>query len=138
MMKRKDEVVKGLVGGVGYLFKKHKIEHLKGSGRILSPGSVEVSAPGSAPVIHKTQRILIATGSAPIQLPALPFDEKYIVSSTGGLSFSEVPKKLLVVGAGYIGVELGSVWNRVGSGVIVLGFLDRAVRGMEKEMGGEL
>ena len=138
MMKRKDEVVKGLTGGVGYLFKKHKIEHLKGSGRILSPGTVEVSAPGSSPGIHKSQRILIATGSAPIQLPALPFDEKYIVSSTGGLSFSEVPKKLLVVGAGYIGVELGSVWNRLGSEVIVLEFLDRALPGMDREMAGQL
>src|SRR5207247_535198 len=77
MMKRKDEVVKGLTGGVGYLFKKHKIEHLKGSGRILSPGSVEGSAAGSAPAIHKTQRILIATGSAPIQLPALPFAHRF-------------------------------------------------------------
>jgi len=131
-------VVKGLTGGVGYLFKKHKIEHLKGSGRILSPGTVEVSAPGSSPGIHKSQRILIATGSAPIQLPALPFDEKYIVSSTGGLSFSEVPKKLLVVGAGYIGVELGSVWNRLGSEVIVLEFLDRALPGMDREMAGQL
>ena len=138
MMKRKEEVVKGLVGGVGYLFKKHKIEHLKGSGRILSPGSVEVSGPGSAPAIHKTQRILIATSSAPIQLPALPFDEKYIVSSTGGLAFGEVPRKLLVVGAGYIGVELGSVWSRLGSDVLILEFLDRALPGMDKEMAGQL
>src|SRR3982751_2061295 len=77
MMKRKDEVVKALTSGVGYLFKKHKIEHLKGSGRILSPGSVEVTAGGATPVIHRTQRILVATGSAPIHLPSLPFDEKY-------------------------------------------------------------
>jgi len=138
MMKRKDEVVKGLTGGVGYLFKKHKIEHLKGSGRILSPGSVEVSAASAAPAIYHTQRILIATGSAPIQLPALPFDEKYIVSSTGGLAFAEVPRKLLVVGAGYIGVELGSVWSRLGSEVVVLEFLDRALPGMDKEMAGQL
>jgi dihydrolipoyl dehydrogenase len=138
MMKRKDEVVKGLTGGVGYLFKKHKIEHLKGSGRILSPGSVEVSAAGAAPVIHRTQRILIATGSAPIQLPALPFDEKYILSSTGGLAISEVPKRMLIVGAGYIGVELGSVWSRLGSDVLILEFLDRALPGMDKEMAGQL
>jgi dihydrolipoamide dehydrogenase len=89
-------------------------------------------------VIHRTQRILIATGSAPIQLPALPIDEKYIVSSTGGLSFGEIPKKLLVVGAGYIGVELGSVWSRLGSEVLVLEFLDRALPGMDKEMAGQL
>ncbi|HEV8607308.1 MAG TPA: dihydrolipoyl dehydrogenase [Tepidisphaeraceae bacterium] len=138
MMKRKDEVVKGLTGGVGYLFKKNKIEHLKGSGRILSPGSVEVSTPGSAPAIRRTQRILIATGSAPIQLPALPFDEKFIVSSTGGLALTEIPKRLLVVGAGYIGVELGSVWSRLGSEVLILEFLDRALPGMDKEMAGQL
>jgi dihydrolipoamide dehydrogenase len=138
MMKRKDEVVKGLTGGVGYLFKKHKIESIKGSGRILSPGSVEVSAPGTAPVIYRTQRILIATGSAPIQLPALPFDEKFILSSTGGLSIPEVPKRLLVVGAGYIGVELGSVWSRLGAEVLILEFLDRALPGMDKEMAGQL
>jgi dihydrolipoamide dehydrogenase len=138
MMKRKDEVVKGLTGGVGYLFKKHKIESIKGSGRILSPGSVEVTAAGAAPVIYRAQRILIATGSAPIQLPALPFDEKFVVSSTGGLAFAEVPKRLLVVGAGYIGVELGSVWSRLGSDVLVLEFLDRALPGMDKEMAGQL
>jgi dihydrolipoamide dehydrogenase len=89
-------------------------------------------------VIHRAQRILIATGSAPIQLPALPFDEKFVVSSTGGLAFTEVPKRLLVVGAGYIGVELGSVWSRLGSEVLVLEFLDRALPGMDKEMAGQL
>src|SRR4051812_15146680 len=138
MMSRKGEVVKGLTDGVGFLFKKNKVEHVKGHGRITAPGKVEVVAAGGSPRTLTTKRILIATGSAPIQIPGLPFDEKFICSSTGALAFPEIQKRFLVVGAGYIGVELGSVWNRLGSEVIVLEFLDRALPGMDKEMAGKL
>ena len=139
MQARKDDVVKGLTGGVGLLFRKNKVEHVIGHGKITAPGTVEViAAVGGSPRTLKAKRILIATGSAPIQIPGLPFDEKNICSSTGALAFNEIPKRFLVVGGGYIGVELGSVWNRLGSEVIVLEFLDRALPGMDKEMAGKL
>jgi dihydrolipoamide dehydrogenase len=122
MMGFKDEVVKKMTGGVGYLFRKNKIEHLVGQARITSQGTVEVK--GSAGnKTYNTKNILIATGSAPIELPALPFDGKNILSSTEALTIAEVPKKLMVIGAGYIGVELGSVWNRLGADVTILEFL---------------
>ena len=138
MLARKDEVVKGLTGGVGLLFRKNKVDHVVGHGRITAPDTVEVMAAGGSPRTLKTQRILIATGSAPIEIPGLPFDEKFICSSTGALAFPEVPKRLLVVGGGYIGVELGSVWNRLGSDVTVLEFLDHTLVNMDREFAGKL
>jgi dihydrolipoamide dehydrogenase len=132
---RKDDVVKKNTDGVAYLFKKNKIDHLKGQGRITSPTSVEVSlAADGSPRSYRTKNILIATGSAPIQIPSLPFDKKFILSSTEALSLPEAPKKMIVVGGGYIGVELGSVWNRLGSQVIVLEFLDRILPPSDGEM----
>jgi dihydrolipoamide dehydrogenase len=138
MQARKADVVKGLTGGVGLLFKKNKVEHVIGHGKIKSSTTVEVVAAGGSPQTLTAKNILIATGSAPIQIPGLPFDEKFICSSTGALAFTEIPKRMIVVGAGYIGVELGSVWNRLGSEVIVLEFLDRALPGMDTEMAGKL
>jgi dihydrolipoamide dehydrogenase len=137
MMKRKDDVVRQLVTGVGGLFKKHKIDHHKGTGRIVSPAKVEVKADGGTQTIN-TQRILIATGSTAIQIPTLPFDGKNILSSTEALTLPTVPRKLVIVGAGYIGVEMGSVWARLGSEVLLVEFLDRALPGMDKEMAGAL
>ena len=138
MMARKDEVVKGLTGGVGLLFKKNKVEHVRGHGKITARDTVEVSSTEGGKRTIKAPRILIATGSAPIQIPGLPFDEKNIVSSTGGLALKEVPKRMIVVGAGYIGVELGSVYSRLGAEVLMLEFLDRALAGMDREMAGKL
>lgn len=140
MQERKDQVVKTLTGGVGGLFKKNKIEHVRGTARILSPGAVEVGGEGEKHEMRTLHGriILIATGSAPVQLPGLPFDGQSILSSTEALELREVPKKLIVVGAGYIGVELGSVWARLGSEVLVLEFLDRCVPGMDREMGALL
>ena len=139
MMKRKDEVVKANTGGVAYLFKKHKIEHVVGAGRVTAPDTVTVSAPGqSAPRVLKAGKVLIATGSAPVELPGLPFDGKNVLSSTEALALAQVPKKVVVVGGGYIGVEMGSVWARLGSEVVVLEFLDRALAGMDREMAGQL
>jgi dihydrolipoamide dehydrogenase len=139
MMSRKGEVVKSLTSGVGMLFKKNKVDHFKGTGRIASPTSVEVTPDGGgARQSISAKRILIATGSAPIQIPSLPFDGKNILSSTEALALTEVPKKLVIVGAGYIGVEMGSVWNRLGSEVILIEFLDRALPNMDKEMAAQL
>ena len=133
MMKRKDEVVKGLTGGVGYLFKKNKVTPLLGTGRLSGPESVTVDGKP-----YTAKNILIATGSAPIQVPGLSFDGKMIVDSTGALAFTEVPKKLLIVGGGYIGVELGSVWNRLGSEVHIVEFLDRILPASDVEMAAAL
>src|SRR3954467_784720 len=138
MLKRKDGVVKGLTDGVGFLFKKNKIESVRGQGKITAADTVEVkSADGSTRTL-KTKRILVATGSAPIEIPGLKFDEKFICSSTGALAIPEIPKRMIIVGAGYIGLELGSVWNRLGTEVIVLEFLDRALVNMDREMAGAL
>lgn len=138
MMKRKDEVVKQNTGGVAYLFKKHKIEHVIGAGRIRAADTVEVKGDGAAPRSLRAKNVLIATGSAPTQLPGLPFDGRNILSSTEALTLAQVPKKLVIVGGGYIGVEMGSVWARLGAEVIVLEFLDRALPGMDREMAGQL
>ena len=137
MMARKAEVVKGLTGGVGMLFRKNKIEHLKGHGRLTAADTVEVSnADGKR--AYTAKRVLIATGSAPIQIPGLPFDEKFICSSTGALALDSIPKRMIVVGAGYIGLELGSVWNRLGTEVIVLEFMPHALPASDREMAAAL
>jgi len=137
MLARKDQVVKQLTGGVGYLFKKNKIDGIIGAARIVSPDTVEVKNASGTQTL-KTRRILIATGSVPVELPGLPFDGKYVISSTEALSLPEVPKKLLVIGGGYIGLEMGSVWNRLGSEVLVLEFMDGILPLMDNEMAAQL
>jgi len=133
MMGFKDEVVKKMTRGVAYLFRKNKIEHLPGQAKIISPGVVEVNG-ASGVVSYTAKNILIVTGSAPIELPSLPFDGKNILSSTQALALPEIPKRLIVVGGGYIGVELGSVWNRLGSEVLVLEFLPGILPPSDREM----
>ena len=133
MMKRKDEVVKGLTGGVGFLFKKNKVTTIMGEACFSGPGSITVKDQS-----YSAKNFLIATGSAPIQIPGLTFDGKMILDSTGALAMSEVPKKLLIVGGGYIGVELGSVWNRLGSEVHIVEFLDRILPASDVEMAAQL
>jgi dihydrolipoamide dehydrogenase len=137
MMAFKDDVVKKMTGGVGYLFRKNKIEHLVGQAKIAAPGTVEVTGPNGT-ASYSATNTLIATGSAPIELPSLPFGGKNILSSTEALSLAEVPRRLMVVGAGYIGVELGSVWNRLGSEVLVLEFLPGILPPSDREMAGAL
>jgi len=126
MMKRKDQVVRDLTRGVETLFRKHKIARLTGRGRIAAPGEVEVTGEKGVERV-RAERILVATGSKPVALPGIAFDGRRIVHSTDALALPEVPKRLLVVGAGAIGLELGSVWRRLGSEVHVVEFLDRAV-----------
>jgi dihydrolipoamide dehydrogenase len=137
MMKFKDEGVDGNVKGVAFLFKKNKIDTFQGIGRVVAPGKVEVKAGGkddSKSETLETKAIVIATGSDVARLRGIDIDEKRIVSSTGALVLDKVPQRLLVVGAGVIGLELGSVWRRLGSQVIVVEFLDRILPGMDSEV----
>jgi dihydrolipoyl dehydrogenase len=133
MMKFKDEGVDGNVKGVAFLFKKNKIDTFQGTGRIAAPGKVEVKADGKSETLD-TKAIVIATGSDVARLRGIEIDEKRIVSSTGALVLDQVPQRLLVVGAGVIGLELGSVWRRLGSQVTVVEFLDRILPGMDSEV----
>jgi len=134
MMKRKDQVVTGLTTGVAGLFKKNKIDHVRGTGSIASPNTVRVTGGAEGDRTLNAKNILIATGSAPIEIPNLKFDGKRIISSTETLALPEVPKKLIVIGGGVIGLELGSVWSRLGAEVLVIEFLDRIAPAMDKEM----
>jgi len=129
MMARKDKVVEQLTGGIEFLFKKNKVEYVKGAGAISGPG--EVTVDGKTKL--STKRILIATGSDVMPLPGVEIDEKRIVSSTGALELDTVPKSMVVVGGGYIGLEMGSVWARLGAQVTVVEFLDRITPGMDGE-----
>jgi dihydrolipoyl dehydrogenase len=134
MMKFKDEGVDGNVKGVAYLFKKNKIDGVEGVGRISAPGKVEVTAADGKAETLETKAIVIATGSDVARLKGIEIDEKRVVSSTGALVLDKVPGKLLVIGAGVIGLELGSVWRRLGSDVLVVEFLDRILPGVDNEV----
>jgi len=134
MLGRKDKVVRDLVRGVELLFRKNKITWVKGQGRLVSAGEVEVQGEHGAQRLN-TKRVLIATGSKAAALRGIAYDGRRIVHSTDALTLPEVPKRLLVVGAGAIGLELGSVWLRLGSEVHVLEYLDRAVPGMDRQSG---
>ena len=133
MMKFKDEGVDGNVKGVDFLLKKNKIDAVRGVGCIVSPGKVEVKGEGKTQTLE-TKAIVIATGSDVTRLKGIEIDEKRIVSSTGALVLEKVPEKLLVVGAGVIGLELGSVWRRLGAQVTVVEFLDRIVPGIDLDV----
>lgn len=138
MLAFKDEGVKGNVDGVAFLIKKNKIDPFHGTGRIMKPGRVEVTAPDGAQILIEARAIVIATGSDVARLPGIEIDEAEIVSSTGALALSSVPERLLVVGAGVIGLELGSVWRRLGSEVTVVEYLDRILPGMDGEVAKSL
>src|SRR5271169_5019310 len=137
MLKYKQQGVDGNVKGVDYLFKKNKIETFIGAGRITAPGKVEVkSADGKTQVIE-TKNIVIATGSDVTRLNGIDIDEKRVVSSTGALELGKVPQKLLIVGAGIIGLELGSVWRRLGAEVMIVEFLDHILPGIDREIANQ-
>jgi dihydrolipoamide dehydrogenase len=125
MMKRKRAVVDKLTGGVTFLMKKNKIEVVHGLGKLVDANTVEVAGDAGAKRTLKTQNILLATGSVPIELPFLKYDGKRVINSDQGIALESVPKKLLVIGAGAIGLELGSVWARLGAEVTVIEFLPR-------------
>jgi dihydrolipoamide dehydrogenase len=134
MMKHKDDTVAANVNGVAFLFKKNKVDWVKGEGRIAAPGKVVVKGGGGNENTLETKAIVIATGSDVARLPGVEIDEKTVISSTGALSLPKVPSKLIVVGAGVIGLELGSVWRRLGAEVAVVEFLDRILPGMDSEV----
>ena len=137
MMKNKDKVVTILTKGIEFLFKKNKVTHYKGTGSFKSATQVSIIDDKKKETIIDSDKIIISTGSEPISLPGVKFDEKIIVSSTGALALSKVPKKMVIVGAGYIGLEMGSVWSRLGSEVHVVEFLDHITPGMDKEISKE-
>src|SRR5882672_4773064 len=134
MMAHKDKVVGELTKGVEFLFKKNKVTGIVGEGKIAAPGKVSVKSKDGSVREIEAKHIVIATGSDVTTLPGVTIDEKQIVSSTGALEFSSVPKRLVVVGAGVVGLELGSVWRRLGSEVLVVEFLDRIVPGVDGEV----
>ncbi len=134
MMKHKDATVAANVNGVAFLFKKNKIDWVSGEGRIAAPGKVIAKAGDRKETTIETKAIVIATGSDVARLPGVEIDEKTVVSSTGALSLPAPPKKLIVVGAGVIGLELGSVWRRLGAEVTVVEFLDRVLSGIDGEV----
>jgi dihydrolipoamide dehydrogenase len=134
----KDAGVKGNVDGVEFLLKKNKIETFRGQGRIVAPGKVEVMSQDGKQQTLDAHSIVIATGSEVAAIPGIAIDETRIVSSTGALSLPEVPKRLLVIGGGYIGLELGSVWRRLGTEVTVVEMLPRITPGLDAEVAKQL
>ncbi|HZZ69689.1 MAG TPA: dihydrolipoyl dehydrogenase [Phenylobacterium sp.] len=134
MMAQKATSVGQLTKGIEFLFKKNKVEWLRGTGKITGPGKVEVTGPDGAVAAYECKDIVIATGSLPSNLSGVAVDQGRIVDSTGALSLPEVPKSLVVIGAGIIGLELGSVWRRLGAQVTVIEFLDRITPGMDAEV----
>ncbi len=134
MLKFKDEAVDGNVKGVDYLLKKNKIDSVHGTGRIVAPGKVEVKGADGKTQLLETKNIVIATGSDVARLPSISIDEKRVVSSDSAIALGKVPARLVVVGAGVIGLELGSVWRRLGSQVTVVEFLDGVLPGMDGEV----
>ncbi|HEV8026363.1 MAG TPA: dihydrolipoyl dehydrogenase [Stellaceae bacterium] len=135
MMTRKDKVVGENTRGVEYLFKKYKVDYVKGAARFAAPDRLAITPVDGATVTElRAKSFIIATGSDIVPLPGVDIDEKTIVSSTGALSLPTVPKSLIVVGGGYIGLEMGSVWRRLGSAVTVVEFLDRITPGMDAEV----
>jgi dihydrolipoamide dehydrogenase len=134
MMGQKDEAVEGLTKGVEFLLKKNKAEYIKGKGKILGKGKVEVALADGGTRVLETKNIVIATGSEPATLPGIEIDEERVVSNTGALSLKAVPKKLVLIGAGVIGLEMGSVWARLGSEVTVVEYLDRILPPADAEV----
>jgi dihydrolipoamide dehydrogenase len=134
MMKHKQDTVDANVNGVAFLLKKNKVDAFTGTGTILSAGQVQVAAADGTTQTLATKAIVIATGSDVAQLPGVAIDEKKVVSSTGALTLDAVPEKLIVIGAGVIGLELGSVWQRLGSEVTVIEYLDRILPGMDSDV----
>ena len=137
MMKSKDKAVTVLTKGVEFLLKKNKVTYLKGIGSFKSKNEISIKDDRNKETLIQADKIVIATGSEPVSLPGIEFDEKVIVSSTGALKFEKVPKKMIVVGGGYIGLEMGSVWSRLGTEVHVVEFLDHITPGMDKEISNE-
>ena len=137
MMKNKDKAVTVLTKGVEFLLKKNKVSYFKGTGSFKSKNEILIKDEKGSENIIQSEKTIIATGSVPVSLPGIDIDEKIIVSSTGALKLEKVPSKMVVVGGGYIGLEMGSVWSRLGAEVHVVEFLDHITPGMDKEISNE-
>ena len=137
MMKNKDKAVTILTKGVEFLLKKNKVTYFKGTGSFKSKNEILIKDDKHKEILINADKTIIATGSIPVSLPGIEFDEKIIVSSTGALKLEKVPKKMVVVGGGYIGLEMGSVWSRLGAEVHIVEFLDHITPGMDKEISNE-
>ena len=137
MMARKEKIVGTMSQGIAALFRGRKVEHIEGTARIAAPGRVEVKS-GEGLRELTAEKILIATGSAPVELKSLPFDGEQIISSTQALSLLDLPERMVVIGAGAIGLEMGSVWSRLGSEVLVVEYMDQILPGMDLEMTTQL
>ena len=136
MMKNKEKAVAALTKGIEFLFKKNKVTYFKGIGAFKSANEISILSKGKETKIQ-TDKTIISTGSEPISIPGMEFDEEKILSSTGALSLTKVPKKMIIVGGGYIGLEMGSVWSRLGTQVEVVEFLDHITPGMDREVSKE-
>ena len=134
MMASKEKAVKGLTGGIEFLFKKNKTDYVKGSGKITSPNTVEVELLDGKQTTLKAKNIVIATGSEPSPFPGIEVDEEVIVTSTGALSLKKIPETMMVIGGGVIGLELGSVWGRLGSKVTCVEYMPNIGAGMDNEI----
>ena len=134
MLAAKDETVKGLTGGIEFLFKKNKIEWIKGAGKFTAKDTIEVTLNEGGTRTVTAKNTIVATGSDVATLPGMEIDEKIVVSSTGALNLNPVPKSLVVIGGGVIGLELGSVWRRLGAEVTVVEFMDQVLPGMDMEV----
>ena len=137
VMKNKDKAVTVLTKGVEFLFKKNKVTYFKGTGSFKSANKISILSDQKKETVIETEKTVISTGSVPVSLPEIEFDEKIIISSTGALTLQTVPKKMVVVGGGYIGLEMGSVWSRLGSEVHVVEFLENITPGMDREISTE-
>lgn len=137
LMSYKEKAVKGLTGGIEYLFKKNKVDYLKGTGKFKSQNEIEIELlDGGKKEEIKVKNVIIATGSEPSPLPGntIPIDEEFVVSSTGALALKNIPKKLVVIGGGVIGLEMGSVYSRLGSQVTVVEYMDKICPTMDLEL----
>ncbi|MBN9413143.1 MAG: dihydrolipoyl dehydrogenase [Candidatus Paracaedimonas acanthamoebae] len=138
MMQQKEKIVQGLVQGVSYLFKKNKIEFFKGEASLHSSHQVQLTLETGELILLEASKILIATGSIPTPLPGILIDEQRILSSTGALSLTSIPHSMVIIGGGYIGLEIGSIWRRLGCEITVVESLDRIVPTMDQEAGSAL
>lgn len=138
MMARKDKIVQTMTKGIEGLFKGRAITHFVGQGRVLAAGSASVQGASGEPQVLSAKHILLATGSAPVDLPNLPFDGEHVISSTEALALKKVPERLVVIGGGAIGLELGSVWARLGAQVLVVEAMEQILPGMDQEMARQL
>ena len=137
MMQNKDQAVNTLTKGIEFLFKKNKVTYYKGIASFKSLNQISIVDNKNKKTVIETEKTIISTGSEAVSLPGIKFDEKVIISSTGALSLNSVPKKMVVVGGGYIGLEMGSVWSRLGAEVHVIEFLDHIIPGMDKGISKE-